>query len=187
MEKKMSKSQNEKKNRLGLTISIMCIIATALILVYIIVALLLAPKTSVPEFDITDQNGEWKAQGEIAVFDEKINPGSEGEYKFILKNRSDVKLKYEFKLSEHIGNVNRDFNPFMQYRLKVDNIPIDNQWHYAGLDYSEIEILPVSKHLVTLEWRWPFEGEKDSNDTLVGRTEDQLSVWLFLQAEVVDD
>lgn len=181
----MSKSQNIKKNP-ALIVILMCIIATILIIVFFVVALIFAPKSSFPEFDITDQNGEWKAQGKIAVFDDKIKPGSEGEYKFVIKNDNDEQLRYEFKLTEFIGDVNQDVNPFMQYRLKVDNIPIDDQWHYAGVDYNNIVILPGSKHLITLEWRWPFENGNDNNDTLVGRTEGKLSVWMYLKAVVYD-
>lgn len=183
----MSKPQATTKNRAALTVSLMAIIATILVIIFIVVALILAPDALIPEFEITDQNGEWKAQGKIAIFDEKIKPGSEGEYKFIIKNESDVNLVYGFKLTEYFGNMNENTNPFMQYRLKVDNIPIDDQWHHVGLDYDNIEILSGSKHLLTLEWRWPFENGKDGNDTLIGSTQGQLSVWLDLWAEVLYD
>ena len=182
----MAKPQTTNKNRTVLTVSLMIIIATILIIIFLIIALLLAPK-SMPEFAIADKNGEWQAQGTIAVFDDKIMPGSEGEYKFIIKNDSDVNLLYGFRLSEYVGGVNENSNPFMQYRLKVDNIPIDDQWNYVGFDYDNIEILPTSSHLLTLEWRWPFESGDDGNDTLVGSGNGQLSVWLDLIAEVVYD
>lgn len=182
----MSKSQNKKINP-ALIVTLMCIIATILIIIFIVVAFVIAPKASIPEFEITDQQGEWKAQGKIAVFDDKIMPGSEGQYQFIIKNDSEHKLRYGFNLSENIGNINQNANPFMQYRLKIDNIVVSEQWQYAGFDYSEIEILSGSKHLVTLEWRWPFEGGNDGNDTLVGFTDGQLSVWMNLLAEVVYD
>ena len=179
----MSTSQSKKKNP-ALTVVLMCIIATILIIVFLVVALIIAYKITIPEFEITDQNGEWTAQGEIAVFDNKINPGSEGEYKFIIKNDSGEKLKYGFKLSEQIGS-NNEVSPFMQYRLKMDNIPLDDEWHYAGVDYSDIEILSGSKHLMTLEWRWPFESGNDINDTLIGSTQGQLSVHMSLWAEII--
>lgn len=163
----------------------MVLVAIIMVVIFVVLALLFAPKPSIPEFEITDQGGEWRAQGEIAVFDDKIQPGSEGEYKFAIKNESDAYLRYGFKLSEYIGNINQDANPFMQYRLKVDNIPLDDEWHYVGLNYADISIAPGSKNIVTLEWRWPFESGKDDNDTLVGFDQGQLSVWLFLWAEVV--
>ena len=183
----MSKSQNNNKSGLALTVLLMALIATLLIIIFVVLAFIFAPKAAIPEFEITDQDGGWKAQGEIAVFDDKIHPGSEGTYKFIIKNESDVTLRYGFRLSEYIGNINQDSDSFMQYRLKVDNIPIDDQWHYAGLDYNNIEILSGSRHTMTLEWRWPFENDSDGNDTAIGSAEGQLSVWLFLWAEVVYD
>ena len=181
----MSNSQNKKKNP-ALIVVLMCIIATILIIVFLVVALLLAHRGSIPEFEIADQNGEWKAQGEIAVFDNKIKPGSEGSYKFIIKNESGEKLRYGFELTEYVGKDNLDIT-FMQYRLKMDNVPIDDDWHYAGMEYKDIEILPGSRHLMTLEWRWPFESGNDSNDTLVGRSEGQLSVRMNLWAEIIYD
>ena len=183
----MSNSQNNKTNRTAITVVLMTLIATILIIIFVLLAFIFAPRTYIPEFEITDQDGGWKAQGEIAVFEDKIKPGSEGTYKFIVKNESDVSLRYGFKLSEYIGNINQDANPFMQYRLKVDNIYLDRQWSYAGLDYNNIEILPGCKQIVTLEWCWPFENDRDGNDTAVGRAEGQLSVWLFLWAEEIYD
>lgn len=182
----MSKDQS-KKNKTALTVTLMCIIATILIIIFIVIAIVFVNKSSIPEFAITDNNGEWKAQGEIALFDDTIKPGSEGTYQFIIKNDSDQKLRYGFNLSEYIGNVSLDINPFMQYRLRVNNKLIDDQWQYAGVDFTDIDILPGSKHIVTLEWRWPFESGNDSNDTLIGRAEGQLSVCMNLWAEIIHD
>ena len=140
----MSSSQNKKNNRLATTAVLMAVIALNLIVILIVLAFLFAPKTTIPEFEITDQGGEWRTQGKIAVFDDKINPGSEGSYQFVIKNESDEKLTYGFRLSEYLGNFNQNSKPFMQYRLKVDNVPVEQEWQYAGLDYTNIEILPAS-------------------------------------------
>lgn len=183
----MLKSKNKNKTETALTAFLMLVITTILIVIFVILSFLFLVRGSIPEFVITDNGGKWQAQGEIAVFDDNIKPGSEGTYKFIIKNQADVTLLYEFKLTEYIDTVNQNTNPFMQYRLKVDNIPIDDQWHYAGLDYAGIEILSASKHIVTLEWRWLFEDGRDNNDTLIGESGGQLSVWLYLGAEVVYD
>lgn len=165
------------------------IIATVLLMIFIVVALLLEPVEAIPEFNITDQGGEWKAQGTIAVFDDTIQPKSEGTYKFIIKSECTEVLEYGFRLSEYINADNIDnVNPFMQYRLKVDNLYLgDGDWHYVGMNYNGIEILPGTEHLMTLEWRWPFEidDEHDKNDTLIGRAGGKLSVEIFIWAEVV--
>lgn len=165
------------------------IIATILLIIFIVIALLLAPGDVIPEFSLTDQNGDWdaQAQGKIAVFDDTIQPGSEGTYKFIIKNETEGNLIYGFKLSEYLNNDNVDVNPFMQYRIKLDNVYLgDGDWHYVGIDYNDMEILPGTEHLMTLEWRWPYEIDEtgNANDTLVGRTGGSLSVHIFVWAEI---
>lgn len=168
--------------------------AVIIITIFIILALLLAPGDSLPEFEITDQNGVWRSQGPLVVFDDLIKPGSKGEYKFIIRNESDADLSYGIRLSEYLDNINHDAEAFMLYRLKVGNIYIDNSdWHQVDykynnvLDYNEIIILPGSEQLMTLEWWWPFESGRDENDTLIGTTGGKLSVTFFLWAEVVEE
>lgn len=168
------------------------IIATVLLIIFIVVALLLAPGDTIPEFSITDQNGDWDAQdqGKIAVFNDKIHPDAKGEYKFIIKNETAETLMYGFRLSEYLGNLNVDADPFMMYRIKTDNIYLgDGEYHFVGANYAEIEILPGSEHIMTLEWWWPFELDKehDANDTLVGIAGGKLSVHIFIWAEVVPE
>lgn len=168
------------------------IIATILLIMFIVVALLLAPSEAIPEFSITDQNGDWdaQAQGKIAVFPSTIQPESKGTYKFVIKNESTKMLSYGFRLSEYLNNDNVDVNPFMQYRLKTDNIYLgDGDWHYVGVDYNDIEILPGTEHMMYLEWRWPYhiDEEHDANDTLVGVAGGTLSVHIFIWAEVVEE
>lgn len=171
---------------------LVAIIATVLLISFIVIALILEPQDPVPVFNLTDQNGDWdaQAQGKIAVFDEKIHPGSEGEYKFIIKNESEANLVYGFRLSEYLNNKNSDAKAFMEYRLKTDNIYLgDGEWHLVGMDYSNIEILPGTEHLMTLEWRWPFEIDdpNDENDTLIGITGGELSVHIFVWATVSEE
>lgn len=165
------------------------IIATTLLIIFIVVALLFEPQASIPEFNIYDQNGDWdaQAQGKIAVFDDTIYPGLDGEYEFKIKNVSDTKLSYGFRLTEYLNNTNFDAKSFMMYRLKMDGVPLgDYSWQRVGFDYSEMEIEAGSEHRMTLEWWWPFD-ENDENDTLIGRTGGSLSVHIFIWAEVVED
>lgn len=168
------------------------IIATVLLIVFIVLALLIAPTDQVPTFTLTDQNGDWQLQdqGQIGVFDNKIQPDSHGEYKFVIKNETEATLMYGFKLSEYLGNLNVDAEPFMLYRIKFDNKYIDSEdWHYVGLNYNGIEILPGSEHIMTLEWHWPFytDGEHDENDTRIGMAAGKLSVHIFIWAEVLPE
>ncbi|MCH5164104.1 MAG: hypothetical protein J1F36_03725 [Clostridiales bacterium] len=188
----MPKSQSKPKNT-GNVIKPLIVLVVALIIVtiFIILALLLAPRAAIPEFKITDRQGSWEAQGEIAVFDDKIMPSSKGEYYFILKNDSEASLRYGINLKEYLFGVNYNAQSFMQYRLKMNGVNLaddDGAWHYIDdIDYYNIIILPGTEQLMTLEWRWPFEidGTHDQNDTVVGRTGGKLSVVFFVWAEVI--
>lgn len=186
----MSDYKSKHKSRNGLKVIMMLIIATVLLIIFIVFALLLAPRDSIPEFEITDRHGSWEAQGTIAVFDDTIVPGSSGEYQFILKNASEGTLRFGIELSEY--RYTSEFaEPFMQYRLKMNGINLDTnaeEWHYVNdLNYYDLKILPGTEHMMTLEWRWPFESGNDSNDTVVGRAGGELSVVFFVWAEVVYD
>lgn len=179
------------------------IIATILLIIFIVVALLLAPGDLIPEFSLTDQNGDWdaQAQGKIAVFDKTIEPGSKGEYDFIITNETAENLKYGFKLTEYLNTSEVTARSFMKYRLKVDNVYLDDgEWRDAGfkyfeynpdslLDYNGIKIISGTKHLMTLEWWWPYEIDDvhDQNDTLIGVAGGELSIHIFIWAEVAEE
>lgn len=186
----MAKSR-KKLSRSSLRAIGVMIIATVLLIIFLIIALLLAPGDHIPTFSITDQMGDWdaQAQGKIAVFDDIIEPSAEGEYTFVIKNESDVKLSYGFRLSEYLNNNTVKVNPFMQYRVRRDNQYLgDGEWHYVGFDYANLEILSGSEQEMALEWRWPYEIDEDhdANDTLIGVAGGTLSVHIFIWAEVAE-
>lgn len=164
------------------------IVATVLLILFLTIALLLAPRDYVPEFGITDRKGSWEAQGTIAVFDDTINPGSHGEYQFIIKNETEVDFNYGIILSEYL-DAEETVIPFMRYRLKIDGVYIDatdTEWHTIDeLRYYNISIMPDDRQRLTLEWDWPFENGMDENDTLLGQTGGKLSLTFFVWAEVV--
>lgn len=184
-------SKSNKKGGAGIKTAVALIIATIIITIFLIIAFLLAPRDAIPEFGITDRQGSWEAQGTVAVFDEKIKPGSKGEYYFILKNDSEAVLSYGIMMSEYLSNENHEAKEFMQYRLKMGNKYFgDDEWHsIRDLDYNDIYILPGTKQLMTLEWQWPFEIDDagNANDTLLGRTNGKLSITFFVWAEVVEE
>lgn len=165
------------------------IITTVVLAIFIILAILLMPRDAIPVFEITDRKGSWEAQGTIAVFDDKIKPGSEGEYSFVITSDSEGVLRYGLQFTEYLYT-EALASPFMQYRLKMDGVYIDSDdtaWHYINdLDYYGILILPETEHIFTLEWRWPFEIGRDENDTLVGRAGGTVSLVFFVWAEVVE-
>ena len=183
----MPKSQKKLKNKSSLKALAAAIIATTLLIIFLVVALLLAPVTSVPEFDIAERDwGAWEAHGKIAVFDDTIKPGDEGEYQFILKNESDTDLRFGITLTEYL-NTTAAVTPFMQYRLVMNGVNIagDTEWRFANeMDFQNLTILPRTSQLMTLEWRWLFEGH-DENDTLIGYAGGELSVHFLVLAEVI--
>lgn len=189
----MPKSQSKPNNN-GNVIKplIVLIVALIIITIFIILALLLAPKATIPAFSITDRKGSWEAQGQVGVFDDTVQPGSEGVYNFILKNESKGSLRYGINLKEYLFDVNYSANSFMQYRLKMNGVNLDDKddaWHYIGdIDYYNIIILPGTEQLMTLEWRWPYEidDEHDKYDTAVGRAGGKISVVFFVWAEVIE-
>ena len=188
-----NKQPKNEKQRRPLSRPVMILLVTTFILmIFVFVALLLLPGEIIPEFSITDRKGSWESQGTIAVFDEKIKPGSEGEYSFILKSETaDCPLRYGIRFHEYLSNEIEGAEKFMQYRLKLDGVNIDSDdtgWHYVNeLDYYDIIILPGTEHLFTLEWRWPFEIGKDDNDTLIGRVGGKYSLVFYAWAEVMEE
>lgn len=171
----------------------MAIVATVLLIVFLVIALLLAPRSYVPEFDIRVRDwmyGEQQieAHGKIAVFDDKIKPGDSGSFDFILVNETGTELTFGITFTEYLETV-AAAHPFMQYRLSQNDIYVTehSEWRYANqMDFHNIRILPDTRQLFTLEWRWEFENGTDSNDTLIGRAGGELSIHFLVLAEVYE-
>lgn len=194
----MSKSQDNQNNRSGVRAMAMGIIATVLLMIFIVIALLLVPKPSLPTFEITDDQGTWTPEKRIAVFPKTIKPGDRGVYEFIIRNESDEMMRYGVKMKEYLDKAPVGAHPFMKYRIKFDDIyiygrdilgnKVDGEiWQYQGFEYFGVTIESGSEHRMTLEWWWDFYGD-DVNDTLLGSSTDgcKLSVWVYLAAEVVE-
>lgn len=190
----MAKSQAKQKNRPFRPLLVI-IVATVLLILFLVVALLLAPKDHLPEFSITDRMGSWEEQGPLdGIFDGDIHPGRSGEYKFILKNESEVTLRYGIKLTEYL-ETSVTVLPFMRYRLKRDGEFLGNEkgeWHTLNeietdinnLETWGITILPGTEQLFILEWYWPYESGNDENDTLVGVAGGNVNLHFFIWAQV---
>lgn len=186
----MSEKQTKQNNNSGIKMLIVLLVAAIWILALIMLALIISPdKSAIPEFEITDKRGEWGSQGTIAVFDEMINPGSEGEYNFVIKSLSDASLRYIFVMEEEYKNGNSDWASFMRYRLKMNGKYVDtDEWRSIDeMSYSGIIILPGTRQLFTLEWSWPFENGTDDNDTDIGIKGGSYSVIFHLTAEVIEE
>jgi hypothetical protein len=158
-----------------------------LAIILALIALMQIPgktESVVPVIEVRDNNGDWDAQGEVAVFSDTIHPGLSGEYQFIIRNSHDVKLQYTFTFSSvYAGNVKSDHSPLM-FRLRMNNILLqDDEWHYIDdLSLRDAIFLPLTDQSFTLEWKWAFESGDDALDTLFGEDNGQMSLVLNLTA-----
>ena len=170
--------------------SIFMLLAAILILLatMILIWLIELPFDDKPSIMVADMQGEWEKQHTIAVFDEKILPGSSGEYVFNLKNPHEVSLLYDFEISEYYNGVKVDNFP-IEYRIKMNNILLEtDQWLSAeDLKYYEITMLPMSTHSFTLEWRWSFEGGNDALDTYFGQSNGDYSIVFHMTAQTLTE
>lgn len=153
-----------------------------------LIALIDLPYAEMPVIDVKDDNGSWSAQGTIAVLDDKIMPGSDGEYEFIIRNPHDIRLSYSFTIDERYNDEPVENFP-LEYRVRVNNALIGSeQWlSAAGLHFDDLLLMAESDYLVTLEWRWQFEGENNAVDTRFGEDGGKYSLEFVLTAEAVSE
>ena len=169
----------------------MAIAGTVLLIIFLIIALLLAPVDYIPEFNIQERDKVsggtyWDAHGQVAVFSDKIKPGDSGYYEFILVSECEADLSCVIVFTEYL-NTTAAAHPFMLYRITMDGVPLgDGEFHFApDIDHANFEILPGDRHSMKLEWKWEFENGTDENDTLLGIAGGKLSVEFYVGAEVI--
>lgn len=183
---------NIVENKRGMSnLSLVFLTVFSVIAAIAFVSLIRPPYTGdvIPDFLILDSNGQWEEQGTVAVFDDKIYPGAEGKYDFIMTNEATGILVYSFSLEERYeGKLN--IASFMEYRLKMNNVYLDKDsdgegtWLKADkLFYEGFEFLPYSQQLMTLEWRWPYDSENDEQDTALGMENGKYYIVLNAKAE----
>ena len=184
----MAKSTRQQHHNKPIVRAIcMVLAATVFLMIFVILAIVFAPQDEIPRFIIEDVDGQWGANGPIAVFDKYIHPGASGSYEFTVKNMSDIDLRYSFTLHDKFVPTDPDnhdpFAPFMMYRLKESSE--EAPWRYAHeLFYTDMKILAGAEVVYTLEWYWPGEGN-DENDTLIGYAGGTLAVVINVSAEVI--
>lgn len=181
-------SMPAKKKRTSLILlGATCIL---LALTIALIALIDLPQsvTTAPVIDVKDDNGSWSAQGTIAVLDDKIMPGSDGEYEFIIRNPHDIRLSYSFTIGERYNDGPVENFP-LEYRVRVNNALIGSeQWLSATeLHFENLLLMAESDYLVSLEWRWPFEGADNAVDTDFGTDAGEYSLEFVLTAEAVSE
>jgi len=144
-----------------------------------------------PDFEVSDDNGEWQTQTEIELFnisyqngeqnitvesnngEQIIAPGTNCTYVFKLKNTGNVNLDYTVDLDAF-------FTPG-QVKIPVNSrlLRYDGRWIVGDDDSFETVTELDSAHdsttighgryvYYTLEWEWPFESGDDLLDTELG-------------------
>lgn len=169
-------------------IALLAVLAVFLALFIAFVTIINLPFEGSPVIDIKDKNGAWEAQGVIAVFDDKVLPGSEGEYSFVIRNPYEVSLDYSFALTpKYDGNIDiSDIDYFpLTFRLRMNNalIQTDRWLTVDELSYTKLSMMPKSDQSFTLEWRWAMDGGSNDGDTLIGADGGKLSIVLNLTAQ----
>jgi hypothetical protein len=139
----------------------------------------------VPVIDISDENiGAWNEGTKIKVFDEKIHPGSEGKYEFIINNDNFQKIEYSVNITQFYNGEEVEDFPIV-YRLKKEFLYLNgNKW--VGADELKFDNLLLSgkkDQTFVLEWQWPFESGSDANDTLLGYNQGEYYISIDIQAE----
>lgn len=142
------------------------------------------PFNDVPQIVIQDHNGDWGAQGTIAVLDSTIAPDSAGEYVFMLENPHNVSMSYDFCIKELLNGTEVTDFP-MEFRIRMNNVLLGGEeWLSAeDLMFTELVILPGSTQQFTLEWRWQFESGDDECDTYFGQNGGEYSLQFQMTAQ----
>ncbi len=169
-------------------IALLAVLAVFLALFIAFVTIINLPFEGRPVIDVKDKNGEWEAQGVIAVFDGKVLPGSKGEYGFVIRNPYEVSLDYSFALTaEYDGGIDiADIEYFpLTFRLRMNNalIQTDRWLTVDELNYAKLSMMPQSDQSFTLEWRWVMDGGSNEGDTLIGADGGKISIVLNLTAQ----
>ena len=143
-------------------------------------------KNEVPQISITDGNiGLWEEETKIKVFDDIIYPGSQGKYEFVVKNDSLQKLEYTVNITQFYNDKECEDFP-MVYRLKKEYRYLTGiHWVDASdLKFDNLLLSKDNKQTFVLEWMWPYEGESDEKDTLLGFDPSEYYISISVNAEI---
>lgn len=170
-------------------LGILMLLAATLLLACLLVLVLLIeiPYADAPVIDVSDQLGSWDMQTTIAVLDEMIAPGTSGEYEFVINNPHNVKIIYDIAILEYYNG--EPVNNFpMEFRLRMNNVLLESEdWHdISEIVYTDIQLLPNTKHSFTLEWRWLFESGDDPLDTYFGKDSGAYSLQFLMTAQAME-
>lgn len=170
------------------SIALLVITCILLTLVFGFVAVIDTPNDDAPVIALEDNDGVISAERRIAVFDNSINPGSIGSYRFDINNKNGRNLLYSFEVIELYNG--KDIGNFpMRYRIKMNNIYILNEEKWVTSDkltFFNLNIADRSTQEFTLEWYWPFESGNDTLDTYFGNTHGMYSIVVNVTAQFAE-
>lgn len=112
-------------------------------------------------------------------FREKIAPESSNTYKFIVRNKSEYKLKYKITFIE-----TNKYNINLKYKLnKNDTYLIDNYVSYNGVNIKDQVIDVDGEDTYYLDWKWI----SSSNDTQIGKIQADYKLQIKVEAESINE
>ena len=142
------------------------------------------PEDFKPTIVVADIGGSWNPQKTVAVFDEKIHPGSSGEYCFTIKNSNEFEIEYAFSLDHFFNGLIIEEFPLL-YKLKLKDRYLSDEWLSAKeLSFDNIVIHSGQSQIFTLEYYWPFNSSNDEFDTSIGIAGGVYSIKLNISAQV---
>lgn len=199
-----NQTQNNKNNKLNITIKVLIIVLIILVLFSLGILLVrlgdflpnntdiffIEPKegdvefsddkeiwdlnTQIDIFSITDKNEDGKVTVESIDGNKVIAPGTEGTYRFQIKNKGNIAVDTETKLSVD----------FIADGFEYDTLPIEVKFtNYKGEILSDeawisidkfeecIDELTIGRNSYVyyqFDWRWKFESGDDELDTYLG-------------------
>ncbi len=112
----------------------------------------------------------------FAPLEQIVAPGSSGIIQFLIKNYEEVKLLYKLKLE-----CNLEFLTFAKDENFLEII--DDE----GIDrYFLSDLDPDGTDVLTIYWRWSFDGDDDYLDTNLGLDMNELKMQMFCEIEQAD-
>lgn len=167
---------------------LLCVLIAVILAIVAILGYPVSPKI-IPVLEVSTDGEEWGVNQDLDMFEGSIYPGVSGSYSFEIKNPSEYQLEYTLTLSDKTGWGGR--SP-LEYRLRMNNVYIGetNGWTVMSendntLAFSEILFNPYSSHIITVEWRWPFESGNDQSDTQAGSSGGKYFINVDITAAIV--
>ena len=145
-----------------------------------------------PVLTIRSEGEEWGVAQDLGVFSGSICPGSnnlDDPYDLEIENPTEYEMEYTLTLTDNNSWNGR--SP-LEYRLKMNNVYIGetNGWTAMAdtgnvISFYGIHFTPGSSHIITIEWRWPFESGNDGSDTQAGHANGIYRLNVKVSASIV--